>query len=141
MLVQTYMALFRATGDEKYARYGGLAASWLFGNNMAGVQMYDPATGRVFDGINGPTEWRVNRNSGAESTIEGLLSLQVVNDVPAARDLLYVTPVEYRSWRILQAEEGTRLSGEPIYYRADWTGTSRPAPGVMSGWDRATRWS
>ncbi|MCC7209982.1 MAG: hypothetical protein IT323_21950, partial [Anaerolineae bacterium] len=133
MLVQTYMALYRATGDEQYARYGGLAASWLFGNNMAGVQMYDPDTGRVFDGINGPTAWRVNRNSGAESTIEGLLSLQVVNDVPAARDLLYVTPVEYRPWRIVQAEDGARITGEPIYYRATWTGTSEASAGRFVG--------
>ena len=79
MLVQGYMALYRATGEEKYAIYGGLAASWFFGNNMAGVPVYDPETGRSFDGIEGPAEWRINRNAGAESTIEALLALLVVH--------------------------------------------------------------
>jgi hypothetical protein len=64
MLVQTYAALYRATGEERYARYAGLAASWNSGKNMAGVQKYDPQTGRVFDGNNGPLSWRENRNSG-----------------------------------------------------------------------------
>ena len=90
MLVQTYAALYRATGDEKYARYGGLAASWYFGNNMAGAQMYFPDSGHVYDGINGPVSWRVNRNSGAESTIEGLMSLIAIADIPQAVDLLHV---------------------------------------------------
>ena len=36
--------------------------------------MYDPATGRCYDGINSPVD--INRNSGAESTIEALLALQ-----------------------------------------------------------------
>ncbi len=78
MMVQGYMALYRATGDEKYAQYAGLAASWFFGNNMAGVAMYDPETGRCFDGIDGPTIWRVNRNAGAELTIEALMALLAV---------------------------------------------------------------
>jgi len=75
MLVQGYMALYRATGDSRYAQFAGLAASWFIGNNMAGVQMYDPDTGRCYDGIDGPVAWRVNRNAGAESTIEALARL------------------------------------------------------------------
>ncbi len=35
--------------------------------------MYDPATGRTYDGIIAPGQ--VNPNSGAESTIEGLFAL------------------------------------------------------------------
>ncbi|MCC6803946.1 MAG: hypothetical protein IT319_13770, partial [Anaerolineae bacterium] len=122
MLVQTYAALYRATGDEKYARYAGLAGSWYFGNNMAGVPMYDPETGRVFDGINGPVSWRVNRNSGAESTIEGLMSLIAVADIPQAVDLLQAKPIGGNGWRILEAETGERVIGTPIYYTGSWTG-------------------
>ncbi|WP_243664207.1 hypothetical protein [Rhodothermus marinus] len=33
----------------RYATMAGLAASWLTGNNEAGVAMYDPATGRGYD--------------------------------------------------------------------------------------------
>ncbi len=47
---------------------------WFSGDNRAGIAMYDPVTGRCLDGINDPTT--VNRNSGAESTIEALIALQ-----------------------------------------------------------------
>jgi Carbohydrate family 9 binding domain-like len=129
MIVQAYMALYKATGQARYARYGGLAASWLFGNNMANVQMYDPKTGRVFDGINGPAAWRVNLNSGAESTIEGLMSLQAVADVPLAAQYLYVRPISQARWIIAEAEQGERISGEPIYYSGNWTGESNISSG------------
>lgn len=133
MLVLTYMALYEATGDVQYARYGGLAASWYFGNNMAGVQMYDPASGRVFDGINGPTEFRVNRNSGAESTIEGLMSMIAVADVPEALDYLHVTPSGGNRYFIVQAEEGERVNGTPTYFSVDWTGEGYVSAGRYVG--------
>lgn len=133
MLVQGFMALYQATGTERYARYGGLAASWYFGNNMAGVAMYAPNTGRVFDGINGPVEWRVNRNSGAESTIEGLMSLQAVADVPAAREMLYAKSDKGSRWLIAQAENGKRIRGEPVYFRGDWTGEAKISDGRYVG--------
>ncbi len=123
-IVQTYMALYKATGDEKYAHYAGLAASWFFGNNMAGTQMYDAATGRVFDGIEGPVAWRVNQNAGAESTIEGLLSMLAVTDVPAASLYLHAKAVSGVTYRVLEAEEGKRIKGQPVYYPATWVGSS-----------------
>jgi hypothetical protein len=80
--------LYEATGQNDYLRLAGLAASWLFGNNSTGVRMYDPATGRCFDGINDVSG--VNRNSGAESTIEALLTLVEVQHHPeAARYIHY----------------------------------------------------
>lgn len=133
MLVQTYMALYRATGDERYARYGGLAASWYFGNNMAGTQMYFPETGRVYDGLNGPTSFRLNRNSGAESTIEGLMSMIVVADVPAAVDMLHVQTLESTPYLILEAEDGQRVNGTPIYFQVDWTGEGYISAGRYIG--------
>ena len=54
----------------------GLAAGWFYGNNSAVFAMYDPTTGRGYDGLMGPSEFRVNRNAGAESTIEALMALQ-----------------------------------------------------------------
>jgi hypothetical protein len=133
MLVEGYMALYRATGEEKYARYAGLAASWLFGNNMAGVQMYDPATGRVYDGINGPVSWRVNLNAGAESTIEGLMSIQAVAGDALASQYLHVEAVSSTPWQILQAERGERIEGEPLYYSGGWTGESNISDGRYVG--------
>ncbi len=74
--------LFQATGDTRYAKMAGLAASWFTGNNPAGAVMYDAATGRGFDGIGGPDI--VNRNSGAESTIEALFTVLEVERYPEA---------------------------------------------------------
>lgn len=73
-------------GRHELCRHRGRLATWFFGNNPAKLAMYDPATGRTFDGINAPTD--VNRNSGAESTIEALLSLQAVEGVPEAKMVL-----------------------------------------------------
>jgi len=133
MLVQGYIALYRATGKEKYAQYAGLAASWYFGNNMANVPMYDPANGRVFDGINGPVDFRVNRNSGAESTIEGLMSLIAIADTPQAMKYIRVTPLDAPRWQVLEAEDAARIDGQPLYYRADWTGENQISGGRYVG--------
>ncbi len=122
MLVQGYMALFRATGEEKYARYAGLAASWFFGNNMAGVPVYDPETGRCFDGVDGPVEWRINRNAGAESTIEALLALLVVHEDPVAARYLDHQEAAARPYVRVEAESGTPVAGKPDFRERDWTG-------------------
>lgn len=80
------LRLAEATGEIKYAQLAGLAAAWLFGNNAARTEMYQTATGRCFDGINDSTT--VNLNSGAESTIEALLTLVELSTSPAARRML-----------------------------------------------------
>ncbi|NDJ77610.1 MAG: hypothetical protein GYB65_15270 [Chloroflexi bacterium] len=122
MLVQGYMALYHATGDERYAQYAGLGASWYFGNNMAGVPMYDPATGRCYDGILGPRSWRVNLNAGAESTIEALLSLLVVHDDPVASRYLEYIEVAVRPAVLTETEYGYRIAGSPDFRNGQWTG-------------------
>ncbi len=96
--------LYEQTGDVRYATMAGLAASWLTGNNEAGVPMYDPKTGRGYDGIQGPDV--VNYNAGAESTIEALYTLLEVSRHEAARRWLYArgTPP------VAVTHEGTRYA-------------------------------
>ena len=65
---------YRITGKEKYLDLAKQAAAWLTGKNPAGKAMWDPATGRGYDGI--ISNEKINMNSGAESTIEALLALQ-----------------------------------------------------------------
>jgi multiple sugar transport system substrate-binding protein len=85
-IVEGYLALADATGDRRYAIFAGLTAAWFVGANPASSAMYDEKTGRTFDGIDGPSPVRLNRNAGAESTVEGLLALQkVAADPDAAR--------------------------------------------------------
>ena len=81
-MVYASLEAYSITGDTTYAVTAGRLATWFFGNNPAGQAMYDPASGLTFDGISSQTE--VNKNSGAESTIEALLSLQAVEAVPVA---------------------------------------------------------
>ena len=77
---------YKFTGNERYARLAANYAAWFFGKNTAHKIMYNPHTGRCYDGINAPDN--INLNSGAESTIEALLTLQAVIDCPPARDFL-----------------------------------------------------
>jgi hypothetical protein len=78
--------LYEATGKNDYLVMAGLAGSWLSGNNVLKQPIYDPATGRCFDGIRDSVT--INKNSGAESTIEALYSLVEIEQYPAARRFL-----------------------------------------------------
>ncbi|MBC8186566.1 hypothetical protein H8E88_36250 [candidate division KSB1 bacterium] len=80
------LELYKITGEKKYAKLAGITASWLTGNNAVGMQIYNSATGRCFDGINDSTS--VNKNSGAESTIEALFTLIEITSNPIAKKYL-----------------------------------------------------
>ncbi len=64
---------FRQTSDLRYRELSQQALAWYAGQNLAQTRMYDPRTGRGYDGIISST--KINQNAGAESTIEALLSL------------------------------------------------------------------
>ncbi|MBK8505930.1 MAG: hypothetical protein IPL46_29290 [Saprospiraceae bacterium] len=66
----------KVTGDMKYATMAQTVGQWFDGENAVQTAMYDPITGLCFDGIN--DDKTVNRNAGAESTIEALLALQEI---------------------------------------------------------------
>jgi len=75
-MVFACLEAYRLTKDIKYAEQAGEIACWLFGDNNEKTPMYIPQSGICYDGITGKK--KVNRNSGAESTIEALLILQAV---------------------------------------------------------------
>ena len=64
---------FYYTNDNKYKTIANELEHWLSGVNDANIALYNPNTGICFDGIVGPNE--VNKNSGAESTLETLIML------------------------------------------------------------------
>lgn len=78
---------YRITGNKKYLNMAKEAAGWFAGNNLAGRKMWDPETGRCYDGI--VSEHEINMNSGAESTIEALLSLQEMQNLGINIETLY----------------------------------------------------
>lgn len=120
-----------ATGDTGPAvrdaadRLAGIVGAWYFGANPAGEPMYDPATGVTYDGING--DGVINHNSGAESTIHGLLSMMALDahpDVAAAATSM--TGIDRRvGTTTVQAEDAT-FDGPAHAVTADslWTGES-----------------
>ncbi len=75
---------FALTGDSVYISKAAEISKWFFGRNVASAQMYDSSNGRCFDGINSEDE--VNLNSGAESTIEALLSMQVLEQYEITKE-------------------------------------------------------
>lgn len=73
-LILGFLEIYRASGEQHYWQLAHEAYKWYSGDNPAEVAMYDPSSGRCFDGILSMDD--VNRNSGAESTIEALLALE-----------------------------------------------------------------
>ena len=77
---------YRLTGQDKYADIAGHLSAWFLGANDAGKNMYSLTTGRCYDAISSSTN--VNINSGAESTIEALLTMERVESYPAVKTAL-----------------------------------------------------
>lgn len=90
--VESLLTTARVTGRPALSTLAGIAGSWFFGNNPAGAPMYDPATGRTYDGVDIPDapprqpgrRGVVHRDAGAESTIHGLLAMLALDADPHA---------------------------------------------------------
>lgn len=70
----------RVTGEVRHRDLAQRLSAWFSGDNAAKRAMYDPVTGRGFDGI--IAAGKVNRNAGAESTVEALLALTALQGTP-----------------------------------------------------------
>ena len=121
--VQSLFAVADATGAPGFTELAVMQAAWFFGANHAGEPMYDPATGVTFDGLE--ADGRVNRNSGAESTIHGLLTMLALDARPGLGERASaLTEVAAREGlRLVQAESGTTTGGTVTTPEA-WTGES-----------------
>ncbi len=85
-MVSAAVEAYRLTNQEKYADIAGHLAAWFLGANAANNIMYSVTTGRCFDGIQSASN--INLNSGAESTIEALLAMEIVENFPAVKAAL-----------------------------------------------------
>ncbi|MDQ1585559.1 MAG: hypothetical protein QOH80_924 [Actinomycetota bacterium] len=122
--VESLLAAAQATGRVGLRRLAGMQAAWFFGANAAGVAAYDPATGRTIDGISG--DGKVNTNSGAESTIHGLLTMLALDANPDLAAAARVATIAQRvGSTTVQAETATTAGAAKVVVPASfWTGES-----------------
>ncbi|MBD2757509.1 hypothetical protein [Spirosoma validum] len=85
-MVWAALEAYDQTKDAKYAALAGQLTNWFLGKNAANTSMYDRKSGRGYDGIG--ANGQVNRNSGAESTIESLWTFQRIEQYPDVMKLL-----------------------------------------------------
>jgi hypothetical protein len=121
-----------ATGDANPAvrdaagRLAAIVGAWYFGANPAGEPMYNPATGVTYDGIGG--DGKINHNSGAESTIHGLMSMLALDAHPrVAAAAQSMTGIDHRvGTTTVQAEDATfHGDARPVTPESLWTGESQ----------------
>ena len=122
--VQSLLAVSDAGGTPLGRDLAALHASWFFGANRAGEPMYDPATGVTFDGLE--VDGRINRNSGAESTIHGLLTMLALDAHPSVRVRATATTdlVGRDGLRVVEAESALSTTGSVVTPESSWTGES-----------------
>ncbi|NUR96261.1 MAG: hypothetical protein HOV67_13500, partial [Kribbellaceae bacterium] len=121
-----------AVGQHHLAAF---AAAWYFGANHAGRPMYDATTGRTYDGVSG--DGSINRNSGAESTIHGQLSMLALDANPGI-PRLSGTPV-YDGLQVVEAETAT--GGQVVTPPSAWTGESQWSNGSYLSINGTATWT
>lgn len=121
--VQSLLEVADATGSSGFESLAAMQAAWFFGANRAGEAMYDPATGITYDGLE--PNGNINRNSGAESAIHGLLTMIALDERPelAARAASVTTIAEREGLRVVEAEAAVETNGV-ITTPQSWTGES-----------------
>lgn len=98
--------LYEATNNDDYAIMAGLLASWFNGNNVANTKMYNSLHGYGFDGINNASN--VNKNAGAESTIEANFTVLEIEQFTLSNKWFYATS---------EAPQNLTKSGKNYRYR------------------------
>ncbi|WP_382308730.1 hypothetical protein [Herbiconiux sp. UC225_62] len=119
--LQNLLATSEAAGLPGLADLAGIQAAWFFGLNPAATPMYDPATGVTYDGIQ--PDGSINRNSGAESTIHGLLSMLALDAHPSVSAIAQsLTTLDARDGlRVVEAEAATSTTGTVVTPESTWT--------------------
>lgn len=122
--VQSLLAVADASGSTGFAELAAIQAAWFFGANRASEAMYDPATGVTYDGIQ--PDGTINRNSGAESTIHGLLTMIALDARPelAERAANITDVIALHGLTTVEAEDATSTTGEVLAPASAWTGES-----------------
>ncbi|MET0933602.1 MAG: hypothetical protein ABWX56_07810 [Mycetocola sp.] len=123
--LQSLLAVADVAGLPGLTELASLFGSWYFGTNASGEAIYNPDTGVTYDGVN--PLGVINRNSGAESTIHGLLSMLALDAHPdVAERAVGLTTVESRSGlTVVEAETTSTTTGSVVKPESTWTGESQ----------------
>lgn len=123
--LQSLLAVADVAGRPGLEELASLFGSWYFGTNASGEAIYNPDTGVTYDGVN--PAGVINRNSGAESTIHGLLSMLALDAHPdVAERAVGLTTVESRSGlTVVEAETTATTTGSVVKPASTWTGESQ----------------
>jgi len=129
--VQGLLAVAEGAHSVGLRQLAGIAAGWFFGQNRAGIPIYDPQTGVTHDGVS--PDGNVNLNSGAESTIHGLLTMEALDANPDVAAIAQASAhvVRRDGQRTIEAEAATLtgpatvVQANPVYTgEAQWSGGS-----------------
>ena len=114
-------------------------ASWFFGANRAATPMYDPAPGVTSDGLQ--ADGTANRNSGADSTIHGLLTMLALDARPAVRAQAvgWQSAPTRHGLVATEAETASVTTGTVVTPPSPWTGESQLGGGRYLQLDRTER--
>ena len=108
--VLALLAVATGTHSSGLRQLAGIAAGWFFGQNLAGTATYSPATGATDDGVN--PDGTLNLNSGAESTIFGLLSMESLDANPDVAAIARASAsVQFRDGQQTIEAEAASLTG------------------------------
>lgn len=130
--IQSLLAVSEAGSLPGLDQLAAVQASWYFGANRAGEPMYDPATGVTYDGLQ--SNGAINRNSGAESTIHGLLSMIALDAHPQIGERARATTqfVSNNGLTVVEAESATSTTGTVSTPADSWTGESQYSGSVLT---------
>ena len=78
-IIYANVEAYKQTKNIKYKINAQKWLTWFSGKNIAKTKIYNNLNGRCFDGILAKN--KINKNSGAESTMEALLSIAAVNSI------------------------------------------------------------
>jgi len=128
--LQSLLAVADAADRPGLLDLAGMMGAWYFGMNRSGQPVYDPATGVTYDGVQ--ADGSVNRNSGAESTIHGLLSMLALDAHPevAARATGVTQTTAISGLSVVEAESATSTTATVVTPESGWTGESQYGGGA-----------
>jgi len=126
--LQSLLAVADAADKPGLRELAGMMGAWFFGSNKSGQPVYNPVTGVTFDGVQ--ADGTVNRNSGAESTIHGLLAMIALDANPDVAERALAAASVPVTGGLTVVEGESAATGTVVTPESAWTGESQFSGGA-----------